>query len=828
MLRLAWWSLRGRWGRLLPLCCGLLCIVVCTTLLAGFTRLSTLTTDRQLRRSWQASYDLLVRPPDAISSVERQLRVIDPAGPEQTYGGITLAQLAQIARIPHVQLVAPEAVVGWLPLRPYMPITFTRAGVYRIITRLDDATQSTSEQQTFVVLPLAAYVKLAGQQNASGISYVPLDTSGRATVAATWSLSTLLVGIDPAAEGQLVGLRWQPSRAQAGNAGLPLLMDIHPWSALSATMTVEASNLSPSLLFASQAVNNDMFVHPTWAVLQRRQLDAPSFLSLLARELAGREQGSALTPIQGGGVTRYARVSYSVAQAGSTDGAAPVLSVSGDGTGGNLTRLPLLPQTSMPWVMLDGGHGSFATFDATTLPIWHTSASSATPLGLYKPEPGGLSASLFPQQSIATWPPLLFTTLQAACALTGNRCVSAVRVRVSGLDGFGPRSEALLQQVASDIEERTGLHVDILDGASAEPITVQMATAGGPNRALTALWVVPHATVSIASGVNLAAILLLVAMLCVTALALLAAALLAAGSRKADMRLLARIGWSGERLLVEAALEATMTALLAACPAWAVSLLLQRVGAPPVSPLLLAGLLTAGTLLYIMVYVTAIYRNILPAQRVRSWKLKARSHSESDQTRSYAGMVGHAVGNVWWWVMLRRQMRWRKGSTLLVLVAVVGACGLVGLLALVQWGLDGLLATTLLGQQVEVSLSAIHLLTALLVCACASFTAGMVLLLAARERRRESGLLLAIGWTGRAVALEMMCEGLLPGLVGGCTGGLLAVLLFLSLYHSWSLPLLAAVIAGTTLLGALLCASGAAYPALLTARLLPKRVLSEE
>lgn len=186
------------------------------------------------------------------------------------------------------------------------------------------------------------------------------------------------------------------------------------------------------------------------------------------------------------------------------------------------------------------------------------------------------------------------------------------------------------------------------------------------------------------------------------------------------------------------------------------------------------------------------------------------------------------MDNVWWWVMLRRQMRWRKGSALLALVAVIGACGLVGLLALVQWGLDGLLAATLLGRQVEVSLSAIHLLTALLVCACAAFTVGMVLLLAARERRRESALLLAVGWTGRAAALELMCEGLLPGLVGGCIGGLLAVLFFLILYHSWSLSLFAAVIAGTTLLGALLCAGGSAYPALLTARLLPGRVLSEE
>ena len=92
MLRFAWWSLRSRWSRIVTLCLGLICVSICTTLLAGLAQLSTLSADQQLSRAWQsAPYDLLVRAPAALSPVERELQVVDPTGPERHEDGRNFA-----------------------------------------------------------------------------------------------------------------------------------------------------------------------------------------------------------------------------------------------------------------------------------------------------------------------------------------------------------------------------------------------------------------------------------------------------------------------------------------------------------------------------------------------------------------------------------------------------------------------------------------------------------------------------------------------------------------------------------------------------------------
>jgi putative ABC transport system permease protein len=838
VLRFAWWSMRGRWGRLVTLCLGLICISVCTTLLAGFTRLSTLTADRQVSRSWHATYDLLVRAPAALSPVERQLGIVDPSGPEQTYGGISLAQVATIAHIPHVAVAAPEAVVGWVPLQPYVPVTFTQPGLYRVTTSLaplprarfpmmpDQHTDEAEVRTTYMVLSLAAYMHAAGPSDAAGNIAVPLDATGTATVAASWPLSALLVGIDPAAEARLVGLRWQPADSHPTSVGeLPLLMDTHPWTPLTATVTVERA------LHPQKAGESD------WTMLWQQQFDAHDLLTLLAHELGDQSQRIDTAPLQGGGVARYARTGYTVLQSSSTGGTPPVLAVLSAGTDaqGPLVRLPLLPQATTPWVALGGSTGTFATFDPTTLPTLHDSASLSVPLGLYRPEPAGVEPDLFPQYSVVSWPPLLLTTVSAACALTGTRCISAVRVRIAGLGPFGPRSEALLQQVAADIEGRTGLHVDILAGASGRPLTVQapwpflcighsavlpagQLTSPPPQGnksaesgcSLSAIWVQPHAAVTIAGGVNAANVLLLLAAAGVAALALIAAALLAASSRRADMQLLAQTGWSGGRILIESALEGGATAVLAALPAWVLTLLLNRLGAPVVAPGIVLGSLSAAALLYTSIVVGAT---------------RAAFANRSGRFRR-ARWIGK--NSPWWWVMLRRSVGWRRGSATLVGVAAGGACGLVSLMALVRWGLDGILYTTLLGRQVQVSLSAIHIVAALLTCASATLTAGLTLLLVVRERRREFGMLLALGWTGRAIAAEIMREGVALGFLGGLSGGIVAAALFLGLYHVWPPLILTGGVLGAALLGAFLCAIGVGYPALFASRLLPVRVLSEE
>jgi len=810
LLRFGWWSLRGRWERVATLCVGLLCISTCTTLLAGFTQLSTLTATRQVSHSWRTSYDLLVRTPDALSPTERQLQAVDPGAPEQTYGGISLSQVNTIAHISHVDIAAPEAVVGWVNIRPYVPISLTQPGIYRVTTELVErgtasyATQVTRIQHLFVVLPLALYARFAGEQTAPDVTYLSLGTSGTTTVAATWTLPTLLAGIDPRLESRLVGLQWQPStNGTVGGSGLPLLMNTHPWTALTATVTVEQARLSSvdmTRLNTTHLLNKSL----SWTIVVQHQFDERSLLLLVAHELGIHDQQS-LSPLQGGGVTRYARVGY--VQNMLTPSLLDVLNVGSDASG-PLTRFPLLPQATTPWIALNGGTGSFTTFDSTKLPIRNDSL--AVPLGLYQPEPVGASPGLFPQRSVVPWPPLLFTTINAACTLTGVRCISAVRVRVAGLGSFGQRSESLLQQVAMDIEGRTGLHVDVVTGASGRPLTMRAAPGAGPQPTFSEIWTQPYVAVTITNGVNTANILLLLAAVSVALLALIAAALLTASGRKSDVLLLLETGWSRRLLLFEAVLEAGVAALLAALPVWISSFLLTRLGVPEVPLSALLSVLSGAIVLYIVVVVIATRTAFLT--RERGMKRKHRAWTSGS----------------WWWMMFRRQVSWRRGSAALVVVSIMGACGLVSFMLLVQSAIDSILYATLLGRQVQVSLSSVHGIAACLTCTSAMLTAGLTLLLVVRERLPELSVLLAIGWTRRSIAFEIAREGVLLGLFGGLLGGVVAEVFFISLYHVWSLPLFAACVAAAGLLGSILCALSAVYPVLLTLWLLSRRILMEE
>jgi hypothetical protein len=65
-----------------------------------------------------------------------------------------------------------------------------------------------------------------------------------------------------------------------------------------------------------------------------------------------------------------------------------------------------------------------------------------------------------------TKPPLMLTTLEAAAKILGDTPISAIRVNVKGVETLNEDSEKLLQEVAAEIEQKTGLITDITLGSS--------------------------------------------------------------------------------------------------------------------------------------------------------------------------------------------------------------------------------------------------------------------------------------------------------------------------------------------------------------------------
>lgn len=115
--------------------------------------------------------------------------------------------------------------------------------------------------------------------------------------------------------------------------------------------------------------------------------------------------------------------------------------------------------------------------------------------------------------------------------------------------------------------------------------------------------------------------------------------------------------------------------------------------------------------------------------------------------------------------------------------------------------------------------------------AMGSLSVGSALLMAVNERRREIGILMAIGWTDTKIRAAVLAEGLVIGLFGGVFAIPLVLLASLLFRH---LPGIGEILSfrltpGVAILGILasilLCGIGSLYPATRATRMNPSQVL---
>src|SRR6266699_2405777 len=130
------WSLRRRGGQVVPITAALLLLVGAAQSIGALHDISSVLVQRQIAQSWRGPYDILVRPPLAVSQPERDAGWIDPQSMLESYGGITARQTASIAALPQVTRVVPFATVGWLSIDVQLPLWLTHKGIYPIVQNL--------------------------------------------------------------------------------------------------------------------------------------------------------------------------------------------------------------------------------------------------------------------------------------------------------------------------------------------------------------------------------------------------------------------------------------------------------------------------------------------------------------------------------------------------------------------------------------------------------------------------------------------------------------------------------------------------------------------
>jgi hypothetical protein len=101
------------------------------TVLTAADRAAQIRTIGTVNAHFQPSYDILVRPAGARSSLEEATGTVQPEFLSGIYGGITMAQWRQIEQIPGVQVAAPIAMVGYYLVNADFPVDLPAADLAR-------------------------------------------------------------------------------------------------------------------------------------------------------------------------------------------------------------------------------------------------------------------------------------------------------------------------------------------------------------------------------------------------------------------------------------------------------------------------------------------------------------------------------------------------------------------------------------------------------------------------------------------------------------------------------------------------------------------------
>lgn len=115
-------QLRYRKSRTLTLAAGILLAAVSFTLLTSAASTSELRVKRTVAENFQPAYDILVRPSDSFTELERTEGLIQQNYLSGIFGGITRQQYRDIEAITGVEVAAPIANVGFVPPFEALPI----------------------------------------------------------------------------------------------------------------------------------------------------------------------------------------------------------------------------------------------------------------------------------------------------------------------------------------------------------------------------------------------------------------------------------------------------------------------------------------------------------------------------------------------------------------------------------------------------------------------------------------------------------------------------------------------------------------------------------
>ncbi len=839
MLSLTIRSIFRGWQRPALLALGLLAVTAGVLLVAAASQTTVIAADQELRRYWRGFYDILVRPAGSRSPIEEKHGLVEANHLSGIWGGITFQQYEAIKSIPGIEVAAPIAMIGyvdgWAPGEPIgLP---PEQGVYVL-------------EQTVTVNDGARSFTPAGFPRSSYMYYDPkqpfdplLDNEIRREMGISlrdrYDASAyggvlfpfLMAGIDPPAEAALVGLdrsvvqgRYlradellEPRFARSSDINLPILINSATYVDL-----LHRADLKRVLLPPNESTLDDVRAKGGISYLESLPRDPVGSTEMDGQEIYGRmldllTNEKMILGMSAAQSVPSALVYREIQGAFDSSDLMLVLELhpdqDGDGVPEFRDTLPLEEKgfnVGYLWNVV-------GTFDIENLPS--PADPNRVPFETYFPPisilrydeqgsavypPLDLHPTLDPESYLQA-PPLVITTLEAARAVSGEAAISAIRVRIGGIEDLSSASQRKIEAVAIEIARSTGLTVDIVVGSSPTRVLVQIPGIGYVEEQ----WIKKGVNLTYREGIQTGSWLLIGTVLVAGALFTLDLTWAEVTAERRWIALQKALGWRSrtvlERLLGRTLLVSSISIGTGTALAWTVTRVLHWKA--PETWLLLG--------LPLAVLTLAVLASLPPAWIVsRAPPVIGIQHPGLRRLRGRI-MPARTLASYAWSSLVRRPAR-----TLLTVIGSALSAALLVLLLAVTIDQRGMLSGTLLGEFILVRVDRFHYAIVGIGFGLAALATANGLLGGIIERRREIGVLKAIGWRTTFVARLFVLEGILLGLAGGVVGALLGGGAFSYLYRTLSPTLALVALVGAGVAG-LVGGLAALYPAFVAARVPP-------
>jgi cell division protein FtsX len=879
MFRLIMRTIMARRLRTALLVLGVLVVSGAFGVLLATVETTRLTVDEDLARYWRTTYDILVRPPDSVSPIEQEHGLVQANHLSQLPGGITLKQYQAIAEMPGVEVAAPIAMLGFFELVFHSPLDVScEPGFYRLqnATLIDDGVR----RYRVVGEEFFACAKNGGEfthlfdspyYNWLALTFTDTDRPSEAPwwKRAVFRLPVLLAAVDPEQESRLLDLDQSivdgeylhdiespPSGAErvvvkAGDAGapsasggsgdIPLILNARSYVSFTLQTEWQRIDLPFSQESLGQVVNEEeptQLASLSSETLARWTFDGQqSYRSALdaLRDDDSRVKVNALRALPTG--LSYREIPPPPGAEGPALEAIP-LGVGWPTGGSSIVSMPVVAfDLEMRFRETGAGTGLGGDlpfllqgiYDIEHLP--RPPAVSQVPLETYfapavtlryddagRPVPPVLLGPTFSDVGYITSPPLALTTLESGAWLSFQResPISAIRVRVAQVDEFTPEAQSRVETVAAGIIERTGLAVDITVGSSPRRVLVRIP-GKGPIPAVGYVeegWVQKGLSYTLVRETKRFNVLLFSVMLVVSAVHILNTSLISTLARRREIALHKALGWRTGSVFALVLSEGLLVGLVAGALGLALALAvtaLFRLDMPLEKALVI---LPLGVVLCLVgsLVPAVVASRIPPAQALRQGEISV--------TRVPFGRLS-LPGYAW-----RQALRRRARAVLAVLTIAISA-GLVVLFLGVIWYAHGYLYGTLLGEQLLLHIQGYHFIIAAVSFVVAGIATADVLLMGVAERRREIGVLKAVGWRDRHVFRLFLWDAAGLAIAGGLLGWGMGALAYWSVYREIPLTI-PALLVPALVLALLVSLLAAVYPAWQAAQVPPAEAMRYE